>query len=460
MGLTATPIRSDNKGLGGVYEELVEAGNIKSLTEKGYLVKNRIIAPSIPDLQGVRIIAGDYDKGQLEKKMNRPKLVGDIVANWVKSGENRPSVVFATSIKHSKYICNVFNHNGVPAGHIDGEMPEIEREKVLNQLDNDEIKVISNCMVLTEGWDKPKISCVIIARPTKSYGMWIQMVGRSLRPYPNKTDTIILDHSGAIYEHGFPEDAGNWSLKTTTRKEKEKITKEKVEKQPLTCTECFSVYKPTKDDYTCPNCAFIPTKKERIVLIDIDPEITKVCSNNPEIVQLNQGSLLNNKVAIINQDAYKFVEWGHHNHNFDVVIIDLPDPNHESLSKLYSVTFYKLIENILNTKGVIVTQSTSPFFSRDAFWCIHHTIEKAGLHTYAYHLEIPSMGDWGFNLASKTTHEIKNIRLSVETNFLTNNLIQAMFQFGKDVNELETKINTLLKPILMFYYEDQNWRHY
>ena len=199
---------------------------------------------------------------------------------------------------------------------------------------------------------------------------------------------------------------------------------------------------------------------ERIVLIDIDPEITKVCSNNPEIVQLNQGSLLNKKVAIINQDAYKFVEWGHHDHNFDVVIIDLPDPNHESLSKLYSVTFYKLIENILNTKGVIVTQSTSPFFSREAFWCIHHTIEKAGLHTYAYHLEIPSMGDWGFNLASKTTNEIKNIRLAVETNFLTNNLIQAMFQFGKDVNELETKINTLLKPTLMFYYEDQNWRYY
>ena len=70
------------------------------------------------------------------------------------------------------------------------------------------------------------------------------------------------------------------------------------------------------------------------------------------------------------------------------------------------------------------------------------------------------MGDWGFNLSSKTSHEIKKIRLSVETNFLTNSLIQAMFQFGKDVNELETKINTLLKPVLMFYYEDKNWRYY
>jgi len=199
---------------------------------------------------------------------------------------------------------------------------------------------------------------------------------------------------------------------------------------------------------------------EKIILIDIDPEITKICSSHPEIVELNQGSLLNTKVTVINQDAYKFAEWGYHNQKFDVIIIDLPDPNHESLSKLYSVTFYKLIGNILNTKGVIVTQSTSPFFSRNAFWCIHHTIEKAELNTYAYHLDIPSMGDWGFNLSSKTSHEIKKIRLSVETNFLTNSLIQAMFQFGKDVNELETKINTLLKPVLMFYYEDKNWRYY
>ncbi|MFP6719218.1 MAG: polyamine aminopropyltransferase [Candidatus Poribacteria bacterium] len=199
---------------------------------------------------------------------------------------------------------------------------------------------------------------------------------------------------------------------------------------------------------------------KRIVLIDIDPEITKVCSSYPEIVELNQGSLLNAKVTVINQDAYKFVEWGYHNQKFDVVIIDLPDPNRESLSKLYSVTFYRLIGNILNAKGVIVTQSTSPFFSRDAFWCIHHTIEEAELYTYAYHLDIPSMGDWGFNLSAKTSHEIKKIRLSVETNFLTNSLIQAMFQFGKDVNELETKINSLLKPVLMFYYEDKNWRYY
>jgi len=220
VGLTATPIRADGKGLGGIYDELVECGSIRSLTKQGYLVKNRIIAPSIPDLQSIRIVAGDYDKGQLNQKMNNPKLVGDIVSHWVKHGENRPTVVFASSIAHSKYISNIFNHNGIPSGHIDGVMDEIERERQLQRLKNDEIKVLCNCMVLTEGWDEPKVSCVILARPTKSYGMYLQMIGRSLRPYPNKVDTLIIDHSGAVYEHGFPEDVPKWTLKDTTKKEK------------------------------------------------------------------------------------------------------------------------------------------------------------------------------------------------------------------------------------------------
>ena len=267
IGLTATPIRNDGKGLGNIYEELVEAGSIQSLTSEGYLVPNRIVAPSIPDLQKIRIVAGDYEKKALNKKMNTTKLVGDIVSHWIKFGENRPTIVFATSIAHSKHIANIFNQNGVPSGHIDSKMNELDREKQLANLDSGKIKVLSNCQILSEGWDQPKVSCVILARPTKSYGLYIQQIGRTLRPYPNKKDTLIIDHAGAVYEHGFPEDAGNWSLKSTTRKEKEKITKEKVEKQPFTCVKCDQVYKPNKDDYACPNCSFIPTKKEKIVLV-------------------------------------------------------------------------------------------------------------------------------------------------------------------------------------------------
>ena len=169
IGLTATPCRNDGRGLGNVYEELVEAGSIKELTKLGYLVPNRIVAPTIPDLQKIRIVAGDYEKKALTKKMNTAKLVGDIVSHWIKYGENRATVVFATSIAHSKHIANIFNQNGVKAGHIDSEQNELEREKQLANLNNGEIKILCNCQILTEGWDQPKVSCVIIARPTKSY---------------------------------------------------------------------------------------------------------------------------------------------------------------------------------------------------------------------------------------------------------------------------------------------------
>jgi len=268
IGLTATPIRNDGRGLGNIYEEIVECGSIKELTEQGYLVPNRIVAPTIPDLQKIRIVAGDYEKKALTKKMNTAKLVGDIVSHWIKYGENRATVIFATSIAHSKHIANIFRQNGVPSGHIDSEQNELERETQLANLNSGKIKVLSNCQILTEGWDQPKISCVIIARPTKSYPMYLQMIGRTLRPYPNKKDTLIIDHSGCVYEHGFPEDAGNWTLSTKKPKTKDKIKDpQPIEKQPFTCVRCDTVYAPNRDDYACPNCALIPTKKERIVLI-------------------------------------------------------------------------------------------------------------------------------------------------------------------------------------------------
>ena len=269
IGLTATPIRNDGRGLGNIYEEIVECGSIKELTEQGYLVPNRIVAPSIPDLQKIRLVAGDYEKRALDRKMNTRKLVGDIVSHWIKYGENRATVVFATSIAHSKHIANIFRQNGVSSGHIDSEMNELDRETQLSNLNSGKIKVLSNCQILTEGWDQPKISCVIIARPTKSYPMYLQMIGRTLRPYPNKKDTLIIDHSGCVYEHGFPEDAGNWTLSTKKPKTRDRIKDpiQPIEKQPFTCVRCDTVYAPNRDDYACPNCALIPTKKERIVLI-------------------------------------------------------------------------------------------------------------------------------------------------------------------------------------------------
>jgi superfamily II DNA or RNA helicase len=267
IGLTATPVRNDGKGLGGIYDDLIECGSIRKLTEEGYLVPNRVVAPTMPDLDGLKIMAGDYEKRGLNKRMNTPKLVGDLVTHWLRHAEGRPTVVFATSIAHSKYISKIFNDNGIPAGHVDGDMDELEREQVLHDLHHGKIKVLSNCQVLTEGWDEPKVSCVVLARPTKSYGMYLQMVGRSLRPFENKKDTLIIDHAGCVYEHGFPEDVPDWELTADKITRQQKKERKEIDKQPFTCTKCNAVYHPTRILRTCPVCGHAPTEADKKVLI-------------------------------------------------------------------------------------------------------------------------------------------------------------------------------------------------
>jgi DNA repair protein RadD len=267
IGLTATPCRTDGSGLGNIYDDLIECENIKTLTRQGFLVPSKIVAPTLPDLKGIKTVGGDYEKKSLSQKMDQPKLIGDIVMHWEKFADNRPTVVFATSIAHSKHIRNIFLNSNISAGHIDGEMDELEREEQLDLLHQGKIKVLCNCQVLTEGWDEPKVSCVILARPTKSYGLYLQMVGRSLRIYPGKKDTLIIDHAGCVYEMGFPDDEPNWALSKSVIKEPKEKEQQPIEKQPLTCLNCYHVYFPEKDFPSCPECEWTPTKQEKVLLI-------------------------------------------------------------------------------------------------------------------------------------------------------------------------------------------------
>ena len=269
IGLTATPIRGDGKGLGNIYEDLVECGTVKSLQKQGYLVNTKYFAPTLPDLSKIQIVQGDYEKKELSKRMNTTKLVGDLVQHYIDHANNRPTVVFASSVAHSKYIAKMFQQNGIPSGHIDGTMEEIERETVLDAMKKNKIQVLSNCMVLTEGWNLPKVSAVVLARPTKSLGLWLQMIGRSLRPHENKDNTIIFDHAGCIYEgFGFPDDDRFWKLAVSKdKKERKKKEMQPISKQPFSCVQCDFIYRPTKENPECPNCSYKPTQKSVKLLI-------------------------------------------------------------------------------------------------------------------------------------------------------------------------------------------------
>jgi len=274
LGLTATPCRGDGRGLGPTFDVLVSGPSIAELIALNYLVPTRVYAPNRPDLNGVRVERGDYAESQLAEVMNTSGLVGDIVEHWHKLAQRRPTVVFATGVAHSVNLRDQFRNSGVMAEHIDGSTPTEERDAILRRLAEGKVELVTNAMVLTEGWDSPSVSCLVLARPTKSMGLFRQMVGRVLRPAPGKADALILDHSGAVFIHGFVEDEVVWTLSEDQRAQNKAQAARADGRAPrLTdCPECKAV---RREGQPCPVCGWRPTTRPRAVDV-ADGELGRV----------------------------------------------------------------------------------------------------------------------------------------------------------------------------------------
>ena len=197
---------------------------------------------------------------------------------------------------------------------------------------------------------------------------------------------------------------------------------------------------------------------KHITVVDLDKEMTDLAIKNRILAELSEHSFENSKVKIINEDAFKYLE--NEKEYFDVIIIDLPDPNNQSLARLYSKEFYKVVKQKLAKNGIIVTQSTSPFFSPEAYWCIEKSLQAAGFkYTKPYHTYVPSFGDWGFMLASNNPINEKNIIINVPTKFLENNSIDSLFYIEKDIQRKNIKPSTLDHPEILNYYLS-GWRYW
>jgi superfamily II DNA or RNA helicase len=260
LGMTATPCRSDGRGLGNIFECIVECPPVAELIAAGHLVPTKVYAPSRPDLTGVRVERGDYVEKQLAERMDDQKLVGDIVTHWLRLSERRRTVVFTTGVAHSVHIRDEFRASGVWAEHIDGSTPVEERDAILARLAAGTVEVVCNCMVLTEGWDQSEVSCLVLARPTRHMGLYRQMVGRVLRPAPGKADALILDHAGAVFEHGFVEEPVIWTLREDRRAENPVQANRSCYQAPklATCPECSAV---RFEGRPCTACGWRPQPK-------------------------------------------------------------------------------------------------------------------------------------------------------------------------------------------------------
>lgn len=244
LPVTATPYCK--KSLRHIADEIVRPIRIKELIEQGFLVPPKYYAPSIPDLTGVRTTSGDFNAEDLDKVLNENHPIGDIVSNWVALADSRPTILFAVSIRHSLNIVSRFKSCGIPAEHVDADCDDKTRENAIKRLERGEIKVLSNVGILCTGVDIPKASCIVMARPTKSYSLYIQQAGRGTRIDPSKKDFLIIDHGGNVLRHGLITEDREGSLDPMPKKSRSNATEIK------TCETCYAIY--SVNESSCPLC--------------------------------------------------------------------------------------------------------------------------------------------------------------------------------------------------------------
>jgi superfamily II DNA or RNA helicase len=278
LGVTATPCRMDGKGLKAAFDVLIEGPNIKSLIDMNFLVSPKTYA-SQNDFTKIKTTAGDYDKKEIFDAFSKPSITGSAIESWRKYAEDLPTVVFCINIKHAEDIAGLFKMVGHTAEVVHGELDKTERKASLNRLRTGETKIITSVDIISEGTDIPAVGCIVMMRPTKSLGLYLQQAGRGLRTIEGKKHCIILDHAGNCFRHGLVTDSREWELTD----EKIKETKKMITIRQ--CKNCFAVFGPLADK--CPECGAM-VQKEPKELKKIAGELIPVDEIPQKKVELKQ----------------------------------------------------------------------------------------------------------------------------------------------------------------------------
>ena len=266
LGVTATPCRSDGRGLNEWYQAMVLGPTPAELTEQGFLAAARVLAPPGPSLIQVRKRMGDFDMSEAGQILQAGQAMGDCLSHYRRYLDGKTAIAFCCSIAHAEAVAELFNQHGVAAASIDGTMDSSTREQLLSDLGAGRLKVLTSCQLIGEGVDVPSVAGCILLRPTQSVSLHLQMIGRCLRPQPGKT-AVILDHVGNTQRLGHHLEEREWTLDGTPKRDRENAPSVKI------CPRCFSATASAARE--CPDCGhdFVAERRE---LQTVDGELQEV----------------------------------------------------------------------------------------------------------------------------------------------------------------------------------------
>lgn len=260
LGVTATPERSDGLGLGrhadGLIDVMILGPTMRELIDEGSLTEYEIAVPQSDFQIGDDAItgAGDYSPKKMRDATKRSHLVGDVVAEYSKRAYGKRAICFATDVESSNEIAALFNAAGIPAASVSAKTDSILRAEYIRRFREGKIWILVNVDLFGEGFDVPACEVVIMARPTASLGLYLQMFGRALRPFPGKPYGLVIDHVSNWKRHGFPDRDRMWSLDRREKRAKRERDPEEIE---LTaCRECSRPYE--RFHPACPYCGWEP----------------------------------------------------------------------------------------------------------------------------------------------------------------------------------------------------------
>lgn len=316
LGVTATPERLDGQGLKDKFTTMIVGPQLAELTEQGHLAKARVFCPPIKlDLSKLSKKMGDYDMAKAELELMEAKYVGDTIKHFKRYIKDGTAIAFCATIAHSQAVAETFNENGVAAAHLDGTMAKDERRKLIKQLGTGEIKVLTSCQIISEGTDVPSVTGCLLLRPTLSLSMYLQQVGRCLRPSPGKAAAIILDHVGNVKKHGMPEQHRDWSLDAKKRSKRNREDEVHVK----VCPKCFvTVVSQTQVCATCGHVFTTTPARHKVSDADLE-EMTAIKIEEQQVqkkrqAQIGQARTLDELIALGKKRNYK-PGWAHYIYN-------------------------------------------------------------------------------------------------------------------------------------------------